>query len=48
MRIEQEQLKAEFVQKIIDLSQILINIASLVDEAAFCLLGFTRFVFETR
>jgi hypothetical protein len=47
MRIEQERLTAEFIQKIIDLSHILINIASALDEAAFHLLGLTRYAFET-
>ena len=47
MRIEQEQLRAEFIQKMIDLSYILINIASTLDEVTFQLLGLTRHVIET-
>ena len=47
MKIEQEQLTAEFVQKIIDLSSILINIAEALDEVVFHLLGLARYAIET-
>ena len=47
MRIEQQRLTAEFIQKIIDLSHILINIASSLDEAALYLIGFARLALET-
>ena len=47
MRIEQERPRAELIQKMIDLSHILINIASALDEVTFHLLGLTRQVIET-
>jgi hypothetical protein len=46
MRIEQEQLTAEFVQKIIDLSSILIKIAKALNEAAGYALGVARHALE--
>ena len=47
MRIEQERLTAELVQKIVELSHILINIASVLDEVTLQLLGLARYAFET-
>jgi hypothetical protein len=47
MKIEQEQLVAELVQKIIDLSGLLINIAKAFNEAAGHTLGVASYALET-
>ena len=47
MRIEQEQVTVEYVQKIVDLSDILINIAEAFTDAAWYALGLANAALET-
>lgn len=47
MKIEQEQLVADLVQKILDLSSLLINIAEAFDEGARYALGLASYAIET-
>jgi hypothetical protein len=47
MRIEQEPIVAELVQKILDLTSLLINIAAAFEEAAAYTLGVARHVLDT-
>ena len=43
MRIEQEEIVAELVQEILDLTYYLINIAQAFDEAAGFMLGLAEY-----
>ena len=47
MRIEQEEIVAELVQKILDLSRLLINIATASEEAVVSSLRVARYALDT-
>ena len=47
MRIEEKEIVAELVQKILDLTALLIKIATAFQEAAASTLGVARHVLDT-